>query len=326
MKYSTLPGGSNTIQTLNSFIRSYNGLTSYCATHSGAAACPAGASADAFPFYCAGVGTGPNGSNQGAATAAACTTLGGTAIQNPYYNLPVQGLLDPNGYYPVYANNPPYTAPDGVYATAIAPNEFTGFLQYRHDRWTATVQGVLLQGQSYGSPTTVIGLDPRNCNANQVGIPGVGTQYQLYGNYQACGSSEFTASGSLAIPNPVSGRFDTLSQYREPWNLNLGLQFGYDISSQIHAQLTLANVVNTCFGGTSEPWTSAYPANGYVCGWGPNGSNYIGSQPGAGFFYGASGRDAANGTAPYPNWMNQPYSPAENGLPLQAYLNVSVKL
>ena len=252
--------------------------------------------------------------------------LGGHAIQNAYYNLPAQGFLDPNGYYPAYANNPPYTAPDGVAGTALSPNQFTGFVQYKHDRWTATVQGVLQQGNSYGSPTAVIGLDPRSCGANQVGIAGVGTGLQLYPNYQTCGSSAFTSSGSLAIPNPVTGRFDTLSQYRNPWVFNMGLQFGYDVSSTIHAQLTLANVVNTCFGGTSTSWSSAYPANGYVCGWAPNGFSYIGSQPGAGFFYGTSGRDAANGTAPYPNWMNQPYSPLTGALPFQAYLNVSVKL
>jgi hypothetical protein len=326
IRYSNLSNGSNTISTLNNFIRSYNGLTSFCATHAGSSQCPTGALADAFPYYCAGVPTGPNATNQGVATVAACTLLGGHAIQNAYYNLPAQGFLDPNGYYPAYANNPPYTAPDGVAGTALSPNQFTGFVQYKHDRWTATVQGVLQQGNSYGSPTAVIGLDPRSCGANQVGIAGVGTGLQLYPNYQTCGSSAFTSSGSLAIPNPVTGRFDTLSQYRNPWVFNMGLQFGYDVSSTIHAQLTLANVVNTCFGGTSTSWSSAYPANGYVCGWAPNGFSYIGSQPGAGFFYGTSGRDAANGTAPYPNWMNQPYSPLTGALPFQAYLNVSVKL
>ncbi|MGR4066015.1 MAG: TonB-dependent receptor domain-containing protein [Vulcanimicrobiaceae bacterium] len=326
MRYNTLANGSSTIDNLNGFIRSYNGLTSYCATHTSSSQCPS--ASDAFPFYCAGTNGGPNGTSTGSATAAGCTGTGITAIANPYYNLPVQSLLDPNGFYPTYANNPPYTAPDGVGDTAISPNEFTGFVNYKHQRWSATLQGALLQGQSYGSPVAVVGLDPRNCAANQSGVPGVGSAYALLPNYQSCTSSSFTTSGALAIPNPLTGRFDTLSQYREPWQLNMGMQFGYDISSQIHAQLTLANIVNACFGGSSEPWTSAYPAssNCYVAAYFPSGGAYIGAQPGAGFFYGASGKDAANGTAGYPNWMNQPYVPVQNGLPLQAYLNVSVKL
>ncbi|MEO7201847.1 MAG: hypothetical protein ABIZ82_04560, partial [Candidatus Tumulicola sp.] len=170
------------------------------------------------------------------------------------------------------------------------------------------------------------GLDPRTCNANQSGIAGVNPKYFGYADFQSCGASSFVASGNLAIPDPQSGTFDNVGQFREPWQLNMGMQFGYDVTPRIHLTATLANVVNTCFGGSAESWTAKYNPNNIVCGYTGNGNTYIGNQPGAGFFYGASGHDTANGTGGYPGVFNSQYQPLFGALPFQVYFNAQIRL
>jgi hypothetical protein len=255
----------------------------------------------------------------------------------------VQGLLDRNGWYQTYANNPPYRAPGDIIG-AFGPNEFAGWLNFKHDKFAATLTAQLNQGANYGSPTAIVGLDPRFCGQNQgptvqigtdsngnpvyagAGVQPAGSPYAQNADYQSCFASAYTNSGYLAIPNPETGKFDAVGQYQEPWYLNLGGQLSYEISPKVTATLTLANVMNRCFGGTGGSWTKAYKPNAYDCGWVGNGGSYIGSQPGAGFFYGASGNDPANGTAGYSPLFNQPYAPVWGALPFQAYLQLQVKI
>jgi hypothetical protein len=152
------------------------------------------------------------------------------------------------------------------------------------------------------------------------------SQYAQDADYQSCLASSYTANGYLAIPNPETGAFDSMGQYREPWYFNLGGQLSYEISPKVTATLTLANVYNRCFGGNGGSWTKAYKPNSYDCGWVGNSGSYIGATPGAGFFYGASGHDAANGTAGYSPLFDQPYAPVWGALPFQAYFQLQVKL
>jgi Carboxypeptidase regulatory-like domain/TonB dependent receptor len=313
IKYSTLANGTNAIDIINNYILAFNGLTK---------------AGGGSPYYCApgphGAGAGPGGTNTPSKTAS-CQP-GFTAIANPYYGYSEGGTLDRNGWYPTYANAPPQSAPDTVTDSALSPNVFAGFINWKKDRFTATVNGVLNQGTSYGSPLDVVGLDPRTCARNQIGIPGVPVNEQLYANYQSCNASSAVTSGYLAIPNPQTASFNGLASMREPWQLNLGLQFGYDATPRIHLSATLANILNTCFGGSPEPWTAAYHPNSIVCAYAPNGYSYVGGQPGAGFFLGSSGRSVANGTAGYPNVFNQSYQPLIGALPFQVYFNAQVRL
>ncbi|HKU81712.1 MAG TPA: TonB-dependent receptor, partial [Candidatus Tumulicola sp.] len=310
IKYSTLANGSNAIDQINNYIKVYNGLTQ---------------KGGGSPWYCANF-QGPNQSNMPANNPNQCA--GAPAIANPYYGSPEQALLDRNGWYDAYANNPPQSAPDTVTSAAINPNVFAGFLNYKHDRFTATINGILNEGNTYGSPLAIVGLDPRDCFNNQANTIASqrGTPTGGYANYQYCTASSFAPSGYLAIPNPTSGAFDGLAAYREPWQLNLGMQFGYDVTPRIHLTATLANVVNTCFGGTQASWQQAYKPNSIVCAYAPDGYYYLGSQPGAGFFYGANPHDPANGTAGYPAVFNQPYQPLYGALPFQVFFNAQIKL
>ncbi len=311
IKYSTLANGSNAIDVINTYISVFNALTK---------------KGGGSPWYCIN-SAGPNFTNGPAPTPAACGP-GKNAIANPYYHYAEQSLLDRNGWYDAYANNPPQSAPDTVTQTAINPNVFTGFLNYKHDKFTASINMILNEGNTYGSPLAAVGLDPRDCFGNQGHtVPGLkGSPTGGFANYQYCTASTFAPSGYLAIPNPQTGTFDGLANYREPWQLNMGMQFGYDVTPRVHVVATLANILNECFGGTPMPWTAAYKPNNIVCAYAPNGYYYLGNQPGAGFFYGNNPHAPQNGTAGYPAVFNQSYQPLYNSIPFQVYFQAQIKI
>jgi len=310
IRYGSPPSGINAIDYINSYITAFNALTAA----GGGAKC-----------YNEASPTGPNGSNAPDPTCA----NPGSDILNPYYSMSPQPLLDRNGWYPTYPNEPPNDPSDtAVGSTAIAPNVFAGWLQYKHGRFAIAPNFQLNSGTYYGYPTAIYGTDPRDCTANQAadGRVAATSPYATAADYLTCGPSLFTYSGYLAIPDPVTGLFDGIGAYREPWQLNIGAQLRYDLSQKVTATLNLANLVNRCFGGAKMPWSSAYAPNSIVCGYGVNTTNYLGATPGAGFFYGASPSDPANGTAPVPKVYSLPYAPFSGGLPFQAYLQVQVKL
>jgi hypothetical protein len=252
------------------------------------------------------------------------------AIYNPYYNFTytnseLNSEFPLTAFYPTYANFFPYGLNLGDAFTAIPPNVFGGFLTYKHNKLQATLTGNLWEGNEYGSPAEFAGLDPRSCIANQ-GEIGVVPGSKL-GDYQTC-------SSSIAIPNPVTGKFDGIAQYRNPWDINLGAQLGYDITPRIHATAQFANIFTGCFGGSAEPWTAAYPPNYLDCGYAPN-TTYLGWSPGeayntagAGYFYGNSPHQAVNGTTGYPKLFDQAYVPTPNQIasPFQMYFSVQVRL
>ena len=130
----------------------------------------------------------------------------------------------------------------------------------------------------------------------------------------------------MSIPNPQTGTFDGLANYREPWQLNMGMQFGYDVTPRVHVVATLANIVNACFGGTAMPWTAAYKPNNIDCAYAPNGYYFVGGQPGAGFYYGSNPHAPQNGTAGYPAVFNQSYQPLYNSIPFQVYFQAQIKI
>lgn len=278
-------------------------------------------------------GGAPCYSPSGNGKALACSDP--TAIVNPYYNLfpnvtSVAGFsamlnaqypLD--GWYPTYANYFPYGLFSGDQQTSLIPNSFAGFLAYRHGNLQAAVNMVLAEGTAYGNPVDIAGIDPRYCYANQ-GSTGVVAGSQ-YADYQTC-------TTRVVIPNPTTGQFDSIAQYRNPWQLNIGGHISYDISPRMNVRLDVANLVNRCFGGTSTPWSNAYKPNNVVCGYGEN-QSYLAytpgaayNLPGAGYYEGKNPQDPLNGTAGYPGLFNYPYTPYSNGLPIQLYLQFNVKL
>jgi hypothetical protein len=124
---------------------------------------------------------------------------------------------------------------------------------------------------------------------------------------------------------------DSVGQFQQPWQLNMGMLIRYDISPRITANLTLTNIVNTCFGGNGNAWQAKFKPNSYVCGYGSANGNYVGPVAGqagfgGGFFYGDTPGSAANGSPNYPSAYNYPFSPYSGAEPFQAYMELQIKL
>ena len=287
------------------------------------------------PFFALTKNGGGAQCYEGGAPLPSCSdpTNPGAVVANPYYNLlpndtaaseAAKYPLD--GWYPMYANYFPNGGiGSGDVTSALSPNVFTGLLSYKHDRLSLSLNGILQQGHSYGTPGDFSGVDPSSCAENQsaagLNLP---ANSQL-ADYQTCHTT-------VVVPNPLTGQFNSIDQYREPWQLNIGGLASYDVSPRVTLSLAMANLVNRCFGGSKGSWSDAYQPNNVVCGYAAN-SGYLLYSPsqayntaGAGYYYGSSPHDPANGTSGYPNWMNQAYAPYSNGLPFQAYFSVNIKL
>ncbi|HUN28909.1 MAG TPA: TonB-dependent receptor [Alphaproteobacteria bacterium] len=337
VKYESILG-PNQLTAVNAAIQQYNDLTSACA--------PGKATASVC-------GVGADGTSTG--YAAPCYAPGGapdpacaaTSIANPYYNSKPQGLLDVNGWYSPAdlglspSNNPTTTYFDTPWAGSL-------ILNYRKKRFAVTPSIQIVQGSVYGGPMDINGVDPRTCAANQLtdGVVAAGSPaaqncdyWSVGGLNGACGppapgttspctvnSTTGIQSSELYIPNPQTGTFASLGQYRDPWLMVGNIAFSYDLSPRVTVNLTAANLFHTCFGGAKEPWTSTYPAGSNVCSYDTNGL-YTSN-----FYNGTSSSDtAANGVAAYP-WQKVSYAPglgSDSGFlpsPFNIFVTVQVKL
>jgi hypothetical protein len=246
----------------------------------------------------------------------ACTS---TSILNPYYNMSPQPLLDKYGWYDTGLDYP-----------YVSPNTFALILNYKHDRFTIAPAMQLAQGATYGTPADVQGLDPRTCRSNQAG-DAIPDGNPLAADYTSCKSaaigSSGTSPGHLYIPNPYTGTFDTFGQFRQPWQFNLGLQMTYQMSPRIAANVTIANLVNHCFGGSSTPWSQQNPPGNAICGYSYN-KFYISN-----YYNGSSPNDTAANGVPLNPYFAQPFFPAYGDtnsynlpLPLEVFFQLQVKL
>jgi hypothetical protein len=240
IKYGALSNGTTIISPINGAIQQYNAFTSFCSTHGSDARC--------------GGGTTPLDRNTGAPIVAApcyspagapeaCTVAG--AVANPYWNAPVAALINPGQDFPTYSIFP---AGIGSSVSAFgAPYVATLVLNYKHQRWAVTPSVQFQGGTRYGAPETTPGIDPQaGCTA----LAGT-TRYDAT-----------TCAGTIVIPNLYTGQFDPLGSFTQPNEILGNLQLSYDVSPKITLVGTLANLFNSCWGGTSEPWTVS---NGKVC-------------------------------------------------------------
>ena len=314
---SPVPGAENAIDNLNDYIKAFNGLTKQDG---------------GFPCYNVNAITAAN--PQGGENCPASFAGNPSDIQNPYYNMTPGTLLARDGWYQTYPNEAPNEPFDQGGTSAIAPNVFSGWLQFKKGRWSVAPNFELVAGGYYGTPVDTMGIDPRSCGQNEgaatnaQGAPvlAAGSPYAGYCDFLTSAASPFVTSGQLAIPDPITGKFDSMDGFQQPWQLNVGALLRYDISPKVTADLTLTNLFNTCFGGNGSAWQSAFKPSRWVCGYGANAGSFVGTQPGAGFFYGASPTDAANGTTPYASAYNYPFAPFSGALPFNAYLDVQIKL
>lgn len=238
-------------------------------------------------------------------------------IWNPYYAMSPEPLLDRNSWYPV-----------GLDFPYLSPNVASAIVNYKHNKFAITPALTFNEGQPYGNPADVLGIDPRTCGTNSKLIPSA--KNKLQADYTTCflaATQNGTSTGELFIPNPQTGSFDSFGQFRQPNQLNLSLQMSYQVSPRIKVNALLANLVNACFGGSSEPWTKQFPPNTYTCGYIPN-FYYVSN-----FYNGTSPNDRAANGVPLNPAFAQSYVPAyadTNSLvlpnPFNAYFSVSLTL
>jgi len=256
-------------------------------------------------------------------------------VENLYYFMPAQCYLDPHGQYPLYQSFPSAnTAPGNPdnNETIVWPSVISGWLNYRHNRFSIASNFLLIQGWSggslgggqYGSPYSIVGVDPRACTGNQSVLPAGSVSNPQLPNYQTCGGSP-VGLGALYIPNPETGSFDGFGKYQNPWLLNVNTQMRYELSKNVTASLALANIYSRCFGGTKAAWAAANPAGNAVCGYNTN-PFYVGKTPGQGFLLGDSPHAAVNTQSPFSPNIFQAYQPTTSFLPFSAYFAVQVEL
>jgi hypothetical protein len=194
---------------------------------------------------------------------APCYTTTGTAdpacaagsIANPYYNAPLQNVSQ-------YTNtNSTYTPYDTIPAGIGLDTQQIGYpyvaslvLNEHLNKLSIAPIFQLFAGQRYGDPLATSGVDPATCTGVLAGSPTGDPRY----SYGAPGGSPFDATtcGQLAggIPNVVSRNFDGVGQYTEPALLLMHVQLSYEATKRLSITANLANIVNTCFGGSNEPW------------------------------------------------------------------------
>jgi hypothetical protein len=315
VKYSSLMGESSVLQ-LDTAIEAYDCYTkSYYAANTGF--CNKN-----FPNLAAAGGASPcyDGSNSTylggpGTTVADPTCSGGDDIVNPYYTQAPQPIMDPSGWWP-----DPAAAGSGLFL-GPAYNDAAGFsvpytatviLNYRIHKFAITPSIQYMSGSKYGSPMDFPGVDPVACaetGANQ-GYTGVATTNSPQDcDYTTYLGGSISPWGYLYVPDPQTGTFANFGAYTEPGILLANLQLSYDISPKVRLTVTAADLAWTCFGGSKEPWTKAYPPSNYICGYDVNTTDYVGGLNGAGAYVGGSPTDvAANGVSPAP-WELQSYVP-----------------
>jgi hypothetical protein len=305
INYTKAPNGASVVDGINQIIQGYNAYTSYCASNPTNAKCGTTATkVAAAPCYSPQV----TDSNGNVLTPSAPAPCGAGMIANPYWNAPVQGLLDPNGSYPTFD-----TFPAGVgssYATYGAPYIATAIVQYKHDKLAVTPALQFSGGQRYGAPANLPGISPDTCGATTG--PTTGDARYNFGSAGGEGYDATSCTASQAIPNPYTARFDGLGQYVAPSILQLHLQVSYDLSKRVTLVTNFSNLYSRCFGGSKGYWTYNGACN-YTTLYGQGG----GINP-AGNAY-----NAGDTIQPF---LTVPYGPTFNGFPFNMFVEARIKI
>jgi hypothetical protein len=240
INYNLLPNGTTVLTPINQTIAQYNGFTK------------AGGGA---PCYTQSTGTG-----SAAVPGVPDPTCAAGSIANPYYNAPLQPLLDPNANYATYS-----VFPGGIsssYKAYGAPYVATMLLQYKHGPLAVTPALQFAAGTRYGAPLTTPGIDPTLCGPPlSANVSPGDARY----NFGAAGGGAYDASNctaGLVIPNQYTNRFDNIGAFVEPSYLALHLQLAYDVNKRVTLVGNFANLFTSCFGGTKVPF-----AIGGACGY-----------------------------------------------------------
>jgi hypothetical protein len=247
-----------------------------------------------------------------------CTAGGaGGDIANPYYNAPMQDVsqyTNTNSTYSPYSIIP---AGIGVDSTQIGYPYVASLVLNEHlNKLSIAPIFQLFAGQRYGDPLATNGIDPTMCGATLAGQTTTGDPRYQYG---AAGGSPYDSSqcGQLAggIPNVATGKFDSIGQFSQPTLFLMHVQLSYEATKNFSLTANLANVVNTCFGGSKETWN----VKG-ACAYTYSNSGLTGAIGNA---YNPAGSPGGQSIQPFGQYAYTPYWPQQ---PFNAYVTANFKL
>ena len=290
IKYNRTPTGTSVVDPINAAISQFNGYTK---------------AGGGFPYYSlANATTGAAG--VGSATG------GPGFVANPYYNAPLQGLLDPSANYTAFS-----TFPGGIgsVVNSISP-PYVGTLlvQYKHGPLSVTPSLQFAAGLRYGIPENTPGIAPDQITGVLAGSTAGDPRYANFGS-PGPGGSPYDASTALTtipIPDLFTNRFDAIGAFVEPSSLQANLQVSYDLTKRVTVVATLANLYSDYFGGSKPGWqvkgAQGYTTQCTVCGSiGPTGNVY---NPGT----------------PIQPYTATPYIPTYFGFPFGVFVEARVKI
>ncbi len=311
--------GQSVIDPFNAAVQGYNAYTSFCATSPSDARCGQVLNAAGTPL--------PGGSAPCYTTAgAAAPGCGPGTIANPYWNAPVQPLLDVNGKYPTFDIFPGGIGAGG-YSSYGAPYVTTLIVQYKHGPLSITPALQFTAGSRYGVPLSTGGIYPNFCGGGLGGSPNADPRYA----YGAPGGSPYDVTtctdgttnilnqgvgndpAYLAVPNPFTKRFDGVGGFVSPAQILLHTQVTYDVNKRLTLVGNFANIVNRCFGGTKVPFAVNHACN-YAATYGAG----SGPAPLVGGLY-----NPGNAVQPL---LASPYLPTFPGYPFNMYFEARIKL
>ncbi len=219
--------GQSVIDTFNTAIEQYNSYTHACA----------GAKPGSANYAACGSGQDAGNAAPVLSNIYANTNPGSLKIPNPYYNSPLQPLLNTNGWYSPYDTIPgPFSYGNG-YET---PNVISLILNYKHKKFSVTPSFHYIDGSFYGSPLSYPGYVPQFCSKQPVATP---TTPAITCN----NANDFTHNQAIFIPDPYTGnQFDNLGSLRQPGQFTMNLQLAYDLMPNVSITATLDNIVNVC--------------------------------------------------------------------------------
>ncbi len=313
--YNLLQNGNSVVLGVNNSIKQYNGYTRTCA----ATAQPGGSNSNPA---C--------GSTSNGAPAAACYTQSGTAdnscapgdIANPYWLDNARPLFDPNGSY-IPFDQFPSAGLSGVQGSFVAPHVIAAILNYKHDKLTITPSFQLSAGTRYGAPVTSNGIDPAGGCAPLAGATTANDpRYPRGAAGGAPYDAQTCASNGIPIPNTYTNAFDQIGQFTEPTHFTANMQVGYQLSPRVKANLVFVNLIDSCFGGSKEPWTTGDQGGARVCAYDVPFASYT-----VGNFYNPGNTIQPAIAYPYGPQFASPQSVAAAGhYPFQMYFSVNLKL
>jgi len=268
VQFNDLPNGRTVLSDVNSSIATYNAFTSFCAGHPTDSRCqlPNGL----------GHPTDPNSATNAPVVAAPCYTAAGApsfacaagSIANPYWNAPVQPLMDNGASYIAY-NQLPGTGVNSVASSYVIPHVFSLLTSYKKGRVRVSPSFQLTMGGRYGSPVQGQGIDPQAGCANpyngglatlQGSVPGpIAPGKDPRYPYGAPGGQPYNAvgcTGAITTPNFVTGQFDNFGALLEPSTFTANLQVDVDVTPRVSVSMVATNLFFNCFGGTNVPWAA----------------------------------------------------------------------